>query len=242
MSLGRTQIPFLGVSLSNRAFSFTFARRLAAWLHGSYSQLEVLLGDECEAINYQVFRGLDQNDGRQIARRRADEIGRMFQRASRSANFPIFTTAESKYVAIHKDVFDEALTTLQGAFKKYGVFSRDVHSQVRINLLPREKRLPPGFVSSHLDDLAMYVVRELALFYTLRTHKSGPDLIELYPGPQLFVKERLFAGKYSREIDLAPLGYSPVFVNVAFLVTCEGPGESIAADDDLYTIDGDAAA
>lgn len=210
------------------------------WLCTKYSRLEVLLGDECEVINYCIFRGLALDDARRLAQRRADEIGRMFQRASRAAKFPICTTAESKCVMVRDKLFDETHATLGRAYAKRGVFWHDVRRQVRMNLFLRARRLPPGFISSHMDDLAMYVVRELALFYTLRAQELVPTLVELYPGPQLFVKERLFAGEYSREIDVAPLWYCPAFLNVAFLMPVQRAREPIPAADDLYSVDGDA--
>jgi len=222
----RPPIPFLGVSLSNRLFSSLFAKRLTNWLCADYNHLEVLLGDECEVINYCTFRGLTLGDARRLAQRRADEIGRMFQRVSRAAKFPIFITAESRWLLLRDTLFKETYTKLEHAYTKGGDFWHDVRSQVKMNLCIRERRLPTGFVSSHLDDLALYVVRELAVFYTLRAHDLGPALVELYPGPQLFVKERLFEGEYSNEIDIAPLKYYPIFINVAFLVPIPSAKES----------------
>lgn len=55
---------------------------------------------------------------------------------------------------------------------------------------------------------------ELAFFYVQAQSAEA----ELYPGLQLFVKERFFSGDYHREVDLPPVADRPAFIDVSFLL------------------------
>jgi hypothetical protein len=74
-----------------------------------------------------------------------------------------------------------------------------------------------GSVEAHIDALSEYVIQECAMFYVYLCH--FPEVIEAYPGEQLFVKDRLFSGLYSNEVCLPNLPYPMVYWNVQCAVS-----------------------
>jgi tRNA-dependent cyclodipeptide synthase len=209
--------PFMGVSLANRLFNARFARSLGSWVRAQGGHLDIILGDTCESVNYRVFRRLESFDALELAQRRAEELRRMFDRAARTCRISCDVILQSEYESRQVHAFIDVFGTLQSAYRAGGAFARDVDQQVHLNVRQRLSVVPDGERATYVRQLSEYVVRELALFYLLRTQSRGCCRTELYPGPQLMVKERLFSGRYSREVDLPCLTTAPAFVNVAFL-------------------------
>jgi tRNA-dependent cyclodipeptide synthase len=208
----------LGVSLSNRAFNRRYCAYLTQWLREQQpASLEVIVFDMIETINYQVFRGLDKLASVKLATRRGEELRRMF-RSFDCEGAPIAAMLESETALRHEEAFRISLEELRRAYSKLGAFTRDVRGQALHNLEGRRQRHGDEFVLSRMDELAEYVLQELAYFYVL--FRERPGLREIYPGPNLWVKERLFAGQYASEIQLTGL---PIVLSFQTILLREEP-------------------
>jgi tRNA-dependent cyclodipeptide synthase len=208
----------LGVSLSNRAFSSGFATALAEWMSFRSTHLEVVLFDTCETVNYRIFRGLDERSATALARSRGQELGQMFSKAARKQRAAISTALQSQYAPESRQRRARVYQQLLMGYLHRGLFYSDVRRQVLTNLSNRARTHSLGFLLDHMDALATYVLIELAFFYVQAQSAEA----ELYPGLQLFVKQRLFSGDYHQELDLLPPIHRPAFIDVSFLLRSTG--------------------
>ena len=216
----------MGVSLANRAFSKKFVVRLCKWTQAKkIAKLKVVIFDDIEAINYQVFRGVSRDKAHEISRRRGLEIQRMFLsifcREELSHECEIESETDIRSCNQYKIILKEFSEALQKDRK----FRQDVEAQVLENLKGRTEHYGRTFVLSKVPDLMFYIIGEMVFFEIY--HLGNPGSIELYPGKNLMVKERLWAGEYNSLINYRRIGLKH-FVDVSFLNHQE--------NDDPYTI------
>jgi len=205
----------LGVSLGNKVFTSTFARNLGRYVDSrGISSLRIVLFDRCESVNYVALRGLDRDLADTIARERAIQLRSMFLRSLQGTNSEIT-------VELQSDV-EKSLEQLPGVFARLTLaftlgqtFSNDVRHQVLFNLQKKVGDRGEEFLVSRLDVLSQYIILELAFFYAYRL--QYPMGIELYPGTELFVKQRLTQGLYLSEAKLGRILGKWTFEDVSFL-------------------------
>ena len=131
--------------------------------------------------------------------------------------FPIvrvFLESEALATFFSRTEYEEVVLRLEEAYLRRARFYRDVRQQVMKNLKRRTETYGFSFIEDNLDSLSEYIIRELAFFYLY--FSKWPETVEVYPGDNLFVKERLFEGKYEELADLRS-GRLPTFQNVSFL-------------------------
>lgn len=216
----------LGVSLGNRTFDGEFARRLGLWVkRRQFHKLEIVLFDVCEAINYEVFRGLTPAEAGQRTAVRAHDIGRMFERASGrllGIRCSVRTESETEPLILG---FQECHRQLQKSYERRGQFAADVDNQVKYNLRMKIESGRAEIVKRRMRNLAAYVLRELSWFYCYFRADDGMTT-EVYPGEEMEVKARLFAGEYERETSLRAISPQPQFEDVSFLLEDEKDWEA----------------
>lgn len=204
----------LGVSLGNRVFTEAFANRLFEWLKTQpVTKLDVLLGDSLERINYRVRRGVPEEVATRMASKRAEELRRVFSVATDTggARVNVLLESESGYRECRE--FEKAKADLNRAYERRGQVYRDVNHQVQRNLLHvTDQRL----VSERLEELAIYVLEEVALFYSY--FMANPSAVEIYPGENLLVKDKFFVGQYDQEGCSGRLVNLPMFINISDLI------------------------
>lgn len=208
----------MGVSLSNRRFTKGFLRRLKEWLSAYRPQsLTITLFDECEAINYQVFRGDPELIAESTSKRRSIEMIRGFMRPFIDASFTTRFCLESDFHSKYQAEIDYVYSMILIAYERDRTFHRDVNAQIAINLASRlaAAKAKTGSSASVPEGAARYVLRELAVFHVL--FRDGGFEAEIYPGDQLFVKQALWEGKYTSLKALCLPKGCPDFVEVSFL-------------------------
>ncbi len=209
------QRAMMGVSLANRLFSKVLFRRLGEWAReASLRSIDVVLFEECEAVNYVVVRGLPAEAAGVRAIRRATELKRAIEKVVGTTAVPIGIVRESELRARLGDGFARCYSRLQAAFEGDTEFREDVIRQVTKNVASRVESSGTERRNVILLGAAAYILRELAVFHGYFSERLGD--IELYPGQSLFVKKELWLGKYGALRDFA-LPVLPGFVDVSFL-------------------------
>lgn len=205
-----------GVSLANSVFRRSYARGLMEWLRANEAaHLDVWIADAIEPINYKVFRNVSVERAERYSRERGMELKRMFERLIPDGfSCDVFLESESP---LHSNPnFKNAMADVERAYDQKGQFHHDVEAQVMLNLLKRRERHGDDFIKEKMSDLSRYILDELAFFYSYFT--EYPDVVEIYPGASLMVKDRLFAGEYKDEgLDLS-LEHLPTFIDTSFLI------------------------
>lgn len=200
----------MGVSLGNRTFTRDFAEHLFSCLAPpSRGHLEILLCDTLETINFRVRRNMSHEYAKIAARAKASELRDMFINLSRGNDRSLKVVLESQSGYRQLPQFNLLLAEIQKAYKERAKFFHDVNDQVRLNLVNVRK----SFLEAHLEELSEYVQEELALFYTYFSFR--PEVVEIYPGPNLYVKEQLFSGAYLSEIPHGTLTHIPRFIDLS---------------------------
>lgn len=121
---------------------------------------------------------------------------------------------ESETDIVQDDSYKAILNELMQAFQEEDDFSADVKRQVLENLRCRTEHYGPDFVLQSVNELVHYIIGEIAFFeaYWLKY----PNSMEIYPGQNLNVKEKIWAGQYAALQKYKRIGLSH-FKNVAFL-------------------------
>lgn len=186
----------MGVSLANRKFTRRFVRGMHAFADESgFSRLEVVVFDEIESINYCVFRGIDREEALRIARNRGREIHRMFEGVFRQRRAESCSCeCESSSPIKRMEAYEKVLCDMRRAYCEGERFAHDVDRQVLQNLKSRTEQYGEDFVLARVGKLVEYIFGEIAFFEVYwRLHRES---VEVYPGPNLFVKENMWLGAY----------------------------------------------
>ena len=183
---------FLGVSLSNGAFKRMFASNLYAWLlQNGVSAIEIVVFDRIEVINYEVFRTMQPDVALTRTKARGRDLANMFERVDRDAGLCRKVTLESEHylltTAQYKEIHGELVSEYYGCAK----FAKAVRWQVVNNLAQRVQRYGYEYVAENMERLSRYILGELTFFQVYAETYSRT--LEVYPGPNLRIKEQLLA-------------------------------------------------
>lgn len=213
---GLAEHALMGVSLANRAFTKKFGGRLCDWvLARDIGCLRVVIFDEIEAINYVVFRGMTQQAARAAARQRGHDFERMFNRLFVGRGLGFSVELESESVTRNHPLYESVLAELLAAYRRNESFAEDVRTQVLTNLSARIEHYGLERIESAMPWFVEYVLKEIAfleLWFRLTL-----DTLELYPGPNLVVKERLWRGEYPELPGFKRFEGERRFLDVSFL-------------------------
>ncbi len=190
----------MGVSLSNKTFTRSRVGAIFDWCDRQPAmELLIWLGDDLEAINFEVFKGMAPAGALSRARARGAELQAMFMKAYREKPTRqcrlagVLSQQEIEGDPAYEGTIRETSRLLERLFEGNKAFRDTVLRQVTTNFEAGDKE------TDRLDDaklirLADYILGELAVF--LGIYKARGRLTEIYPGPNLFVKEELLAGVY----------------------------------------------
>jgi tRNA-dependent cyclodipeptide synthase len=215
----------MGVSLANRTFNRAYVRKLFTFIaeakpHGVY----VILGDEIEIINYIVFGGKQVGRARDVARARAQNLGRMFESFSgtlRGQGVSFTWMLESELLASCQ-MGPEIKTVrleLEKALSIDNRFLDDVDDQVRHNLADRVVKHGQEIINNNISMLRDYILGELAIYIAF--WRTYPNVVEIYPGENLFVKEHILMGRYPLLRPPPPGQYE--YLNSRLILECQAP-------------------
>ncbi len=201
-----TDFVLMGVSLSNKIFTRQRVGAIFDWCDRQPPfDFLVWLGDDLEAINFEVFKGMAPSGALSRARSRGQDIHAMFMKAFRekpNRHFRLERVATHQDMVTdpaYADAIAQAAGTLDTLFKDNDAFREDVLRQVAANFASGTKSTD-ALDTPVLTRLADYILGELSVFLGL--YKARGALVEIYPGRNLFVKERLIRGHY---------GYTEIF-------------------------------
>lgn len=192
----------LGVSLSNRVFDATFCEEFCKLIADSAPRsVMVFLGDEIEKINYTVFGKKSMEDATVTAVTRGLSLARMFKKACRAlddldVHFDIRLESELRSSFFYGSDVKEIKASLKRLMGYSEEFRRDIYAQVRRNMQGRENRYGARFLEKNMDYLSEYIIGELAVFFSY--YKKYKSVDEVYPGENLFVKEKIINGAYPK--------------------------------------------
>lgn len=206
----------LGVSLANRVFNRRFARSLAQWLQANaVRQVHVVVFDEIEAINYQVFRGMDLGCALGAAQRRGAQFQTMFRRELDGCGASVTVELESECLIRAHAQYATAVGVLSDALNCDVRFATDVQRQVLTNLAMRVEKHGRGAINARMVQLRYYLIRELSFVDTYLSLR--PDSVEAYPAPNLNVKLSLWGGEYPTLRRFERPGFASRYVDLSFL-------------------------
>lgn len=206
----------MGVSLANRIFSRAFAKKLYDWVNENHIRcLKTVVFDEIEAINYRVFRAMQQNDATATAKHRGRDFQRMFN-STFAKNGVLFDAAlESEAHTRLHPMYESILCELQEAYTDNSKFAMDVQTQVRCNLTHRIKIYGSGMIEIHMNLLVQYILKEIAFLETYK--RLEPNTLEIYPGPNMMIKHRIWSGAYNELAHYKRPVDSHCFLDISFL-------------------------
>lgn len=195
----------MGVSLGNREFDRSFVRSTFKTLSDhSPSSVFVFLGDQIEAINYVVFRDMGSGEAKQISRARGESLGRMFDSAanllrSNDILFQWSLESELRQSSQFGGFISDNQCILEESSKNDSEFVQMLDAQIFENLKAKEQRIGRKYIADNISRLRGYVLGELAVFFALFSVIPSPT--EIYPGPNLFIKNEIMGGRFSNLRD-----------------------------------------
>lgn len=206
----------MGVSLANRIFSRAFAKKLYDWVNENHIRcLKTVVFDEIEAINYRVFRAMRQNDATATTKHRGRDFQRMFNSifSKNGVLFDVVLESEA-HTRLHP-MYEFILCELQEVYADNSKFAMDVQTQVRYNLTHRIKVYGLGTIETQMNLLIQYVLKEIAFLETY--NRLEPNTLEIYPGPNMMIKHRIWSGAYDELAHYKRPVDSHCFLDISFL-------------------------
>lgn len=170
---------FIPISLGNLFFTRERVRELVQWaLAHTKESVSILVADKIQAINYEVLRGLSEEESRKTARENGDNFVRMAERVVRS----LPTEQQSlvtvvRWEDIEHDEFIEMQQILRDEYKSNQQFRAEIHRVVTDAL--GEKVPTEDAAVSRLGD---YVIEEMPLMFKGITVNEKHYDVFLYPG------------------------------------------------------------
>jgi hypothetical protein len=190
----------MGVSLGNKSFNGRFARNLIRYVaeHG-VDRFVIFLGDFIERINYMTFSGYVEERAVGVSLGRAENLRKMFLKSVAAVEvgglqLEVMLESELRASATFAASLDEARACLTSCGTD-PTFRSDLKSQLFRNLDVKIERFGNAFVEGRASFLKEYILGELEIFYAL--YQCYGDVLEVYPGPEMVVKQRFFDNFYS---------------------------------------------
>ena len=195
---------FVGISLGNKLLTPELAKRYVEWAHKhTKDNAVILIADDIDCINWQVFRGFSEDEARKKVREKAYQLSGMFDRAKRNLarknNDPSYLT--NVHTLFWEDVvntgYSELRELLIEQYYKNSTFKCAILSFVDKYI---ELRNVDIITNVQKDQLADYILSELpTLLGGIKWNSTLYNLI-LYPtyvqsGMSQFVLD-IRGGKY----------------------------------------------
>ena len=169
---------FVPISLGNPFFTRRTVREFTLWaLERTKDKVAILVADKLAAINYQVLRGLSEEESVAAAMQEGDKFLGMAERVIRS----LPADQQPRVAALRWEDIESGLRPMQDSIRSYYAenqnFKRQVHDIVHEML---GTQVPND--TDSVDKLGMYVIDEMPLMFKGMTHGSTTYEIFVYPG------------------------------------------------------------
>lgn len=194
---------FVGISLGNKLLTSELAKHYVKWAHShTKDDALILIADEIDIVNWQVFRDMNEKEAREKVRQKAYGIAGMFDKAKRDLykeeNDPSYIT--KVHTIFWDDIKNEGFEHLKKILTKEYKTNEPFREQVLFFVQKYIELRDADVSKKEMDTLASYILNELpTLLGGIFWNKTLYNLI-LYPtyvesGMSQFVLD-IRGGKY----------------------------------------------
>jgi tRNA-dependent cyclodipeptide synthase len=155
---------FVGVSLGNKLLTPALAKKYVKWAHKyTKDNALILVADEIDTINWQVFRGMNEEEAREKVEQKAYGISGMFEKAKRELykekNDPSYITRVHTifWDDIKNEGYDHLCKILSDEYNSNEKFRKQVLYFVNKYIELRKTEV----ADQQKDILAQYIINEL---------------------------------------------------------------------------------
>jgi len=155
---------FVGISLGNKLLTPDLAKKYVKWAHEhTKDDALILIADDIDVINWQIFRGLDEKEAKEKVKQKAYGVAGMFEKAKRTLykenNDPSYIT--KVHTIFWEDVqnpgYKHLKEILADEYKANEKFREQVLYFVNKYIELREAKVS----NADKDKLAEYIIDEL---------------------------------------------------------------------------------
>lgn len=175
---------FVGISLGNKLLTPELAKKYVQWAHQyTHDNAVILIADEIDTVNWEIFRGLSQDEAEQKVRQKGYGVAGMFDKArrtlSREENDPTYIA--NVHILFWSDIQNPGYTHLREILREE-YKSNDSFRERVLYFVDKYCELRDANIDAHEKDrLAGYIISELpTLLGGLRWNDTLYNLI-LYP-------------------------------------------------------------
>ena len=170
---------FVGVSLGNKYITTELARKYLGYaLDHTKENVAILIADEIDVVNWEVFRGYSKEEARKKVKNKSDQLKRLFQRAVRQvAHERGFDVSPQIHIIRWEDIttgrfnaLKEILTeefNTNDKFKKKVLSFVDKYSKLRNKTLSESEKIIEDLGSAMKQD-HMHKSVEMIMFRFIR--------------------------------------------------------------------------
>ncbi len=185
---------FIGISIPHKFFSKENIKTYSGWCSKQFKEFIILLMDDPEKYNFQVFKNMDEKETLGLVRKKSDELKRGYEKVLQHlsiSNIKILQFRDFCSNNQYKNILQEIKTQFDSNEK----FRNDLFSLMLLNIGGKIKELPYG--QKGIENIKMilvnYIIEELASILYL-TVNGYP--IELSPNFEFETKRRIYEGDF----------------------------------------------
>jgi len=175
---------FVGISLGNKLLTPELAKHYVKWAHAhTKDDALILIADEIDIINWQVFRNMKQEEAREKVQQKSYGVAGMFEKAKRNLykdeNDPSYIT--KVHTIFWDDIKNEGFEHLKMILTEEYTTNESFKKQILFFVQKYAELRDVGVTAKKMDTLASYIINELpTLLGGVYWNKTLYNLI-LYP-------------------------------------------------------------
>ncbi len=179
---------FLGVSIPHKFFSKKNIKFYSEWGSKQFKEFIILLMDDPEKYNFQVFKNMNEKDALKHARKKSDELKQGYSKVLRNLKIDNLKIMQFRDFVTNKK-YGEILHEINTLFDSNGSFRKDLLKLMEVNIGGKIKELS----NDKKLILVNYLIEELAsILYLTETGY----VVELSPNPEFTTKKRIYEGDF----------------------------------------------
>ena len=186
---GKKHNAFFGISIFNKFFTKDVFEEYAKWCSERFQETIIILMDDVESINFQIFKKLPQKEAKKRAWKRGDELKIAFERRLRKNNI------QNIQIVLLRDFLKEIqpyLKIIREEYKTSKVFKENFKELIWEIIGHKIEEFLEEVDENLLDRLSEFLKVELAALFYL-TEKGYK--IELDPTPEFSIKKDVYEGR-----------------------------------------------
>jgi len=190
---------FLGVSILHKFFSKKNMGFYFEWCSKQFDEFVIILMDDPDKYNFQIFKGMNEKDALEHARKISDQLKRGYEKCLRDLNISNIKilqfrdfTKDKKYKAI--------LQEINNSHESNKEFAKDLNHLMDIGIGGKIEELPydKKGIGEARRILINYIIEELtSIIYFSENHYP----IELDPTIEFITKKRIYEGDFPELYD-----------------------------------------